>query len=116
MQCSEAPNGARQNLKSYYRAKQIREILRLSHKINGKTTESGSDPYKFTMEIDRLAADLHRLGDKSLVELRKGVIIVAGLSADHEMKCQSVENNPTGFERAEIERVVGNQFTSLLTQ
>ena len=25
--------------------------------------DSGSDPFKYTMEIGRLAADLHRLGD-----------------------------------------------------
>ena len=31
------------------------------------------------MEIDRLAADLYRLGDKSVTELRKCVIIVVGL-------------------------------------
>ena len=38
------------------------------------------------MAIDRLAADLHRLGDRSVTELRKGVIIVAELSADHEIE------------------------------
>ena len=44
--------------------------------------EPGVDPFNFMMEIDRLliAADLHRLGDKSVTELRKCVIIVSGLS------------------------------------
>ena len=37
------------------------------------------------MEVDKLAAGLHRLGDKSVTDLRKCVIIVAGLSADYEM-------------------------------
>ena len=68
------------------------------------------------MEIDRLVADLHRLGDKSVTELRKCVIIVSGLSADFEIECRVLENNPAGLKRAEIERVVGNQYNSLLTQ
>ena len=59
--------------------------------------EPGSDPFKFIMEVDRLAADLHRLGDKSVTELRKCVIIVSGLSADFEMECRMLENNPTGL-------------------
>ena len=29
--------------------------------------EPGGDPYKFMMEIDRLVADLHRLGDKFVI-------------------------------------------------
>ena len=37
-------------------------------------------------EIDRLAEDLHRLGDKSVTGLRKCVVIVFGLSADFEME------------------------------
>ena len=28
--------------------------------------EPGSDPFEFMMEIDRLAADFHRSGDKSV--------------------------------------------------
>ena len=48
--------------------------------------EPGGDPFKFMREIDRLAADLHRLGDKSVTGLRKYVIIVSGLSADFEME------------------------------
>ena len=78
--------------------------------------EPGSDPFKFMMEVDRLAADLHRLGDKSVTELRKCVIIVSGLSADFEMECRMLENNPAGLNRAEIERVVGNQYIRLLRQ
>ena len=71
--------------------------------------ESSGYPFKFMMEVDRLAADLHRLGDKSVTELRKCVIIVSGLSADLKMECCILENNPAGPNRAEIERVVGNQ-------
>ena len=43
--------------------------------------QPGEDPFQFMMEIDPLAADLHRLGDRSVTELRKCVIIVAGVSA-----------------------------------
>ena len=68
------------------------------------------------METDRLAADLHRLGDKSVTELRKCVFIVSGLSTDFEMECRMLENNPAGLNRAEIERVVGNQYNRLLRQ
>ena len=71
MQRSNVPNEACRNLESHYRAKGTREILRLSHEINGKTMEPGGDPFKFLMEIDKLAADLHRLGDKSVTELKK---------------------------------------------
>ena len=78
--------------------------------------EPGGDPFKFMMEIDRLAADLHRLGDKSITELRKCVIIVSGLSADFEMECSILEKNPAGLNRAEIEHVVGNQYNRLLRQ
>ena len=87
VQRSDAPNDAWRNLEFHYRAKGTREILRLSHEINGKTMEPGSDPFKFMMEVDRLAADLDRLEDKSVTELRKCVIIVPGLSADFEMEC-----------------------------
>ena len=68
--------------------------------------EPGGDPFKFMMEIDRLAADLHRLGDKSITELRKCVIVVSGLSAYFQMECRILENNSAGLNRAEIERVV----------
>ena len=78
--------------------------------------EPGGDPLKFMMEVDRLAADLHRLGYKSATELRKGVIIVSGLSADFEMECRILENNPAGLNRVEIERVVENQYNRLLRQ
>ena len=114
VQRSNAPNDAWRNLESHYRAKETREILRLSHETNGKTMEPGGDPFKFIMEIDRLAADLHRLGEKSVTELRKRVIIVSGLSADFEMECRMLENNTSGLNRAEIERVVENQYNRLL--
>ena len=116
VQRSNAPNDAWRNLESHYRAKGTREILRLSHEINGKTMEPGGDPFKFMMEVDKLAADLHRMGDNSVTELRKCVIIVSGLSADFEMECRRLENNPAGLNRAEIERVVGNQYNRLLRQ
>ena len=61
------------------------------------------------MEVDRLAADLHRLGRRSVRELKKCVIIAARLSADYQTERRMLENNPTGLERAAIERVVGNQ-------
>ena len=44
------------------------------------------------------------------------MIIVAGLSADFEMECRTLENNPVGLNRAEIERVVENQYNRLLRQ
>ena len=78
--------------------------------------ELGGDPFKFMMEMNRLAADLHRLGDKSVTGLRKCVIIVPSLSADFELECRMLENNPAGLNRAEIERVVGNQYNRLLRQ
>ena len=68
------------------------------------------------MEVGRLAADLLRLGDKSLTELRKCVIIVSGVSADFEMECRILEINLAGLNRAEIERVVRNQYNRLLRQ
>ena len=107
VQRSNAPNDGWRNLESHYRAKEIREILCLSHEINGKTMEPGGD---------RLAADLHRLGDKSVTELRKCVIIVSGLSADFEMEGRMLENNSAGLNRAEMDRVVGNQYSTLLRQ
>ena len=94
VQRCQAPNKAWINLELHYRAKGTREILRLSHEINGKTMEPGSDPFKFMMEVDKLAGDLHRLGDKSVTELRKCVIIVSGLSADFEMECRMLETTP----------------------
>ena len=116
VQRSNAPNDAWRNIELNFRAKGTREISRLSHEINGKTMEPGGDPFKFMMEVDRLAADLHRLGDKPVTELRKCVIIVCGLSIDFEMECRILENNPAGRNRAEIERVVGNQYNRLLRQ
>ena len=83
MQRSEAPNDAWQNLESHYRAKEAREILRLSHEVNGKTMQLREDPFQFMMEIDQLAVDLHSLGDRLVTELRRFVIIVTRLSADN---------------------------------
>ena len=78
--------------------------------------EPGSDPFKFVMEVDRLAAGLHRLGDKSVTDVRKCVLVVSGMSAGFAMECRMLENNPSGLNRAEIERVVGNQYNRLLRQ
>ena len=41
---------------------------------------------------------------------------MSGLSADVEMECRILENNPAGLNRAEIERVVGNQYNRLVRQ
>ena len=68
------------------------------------------------MEIGLLALDLHRLGDRSVTKPRKCVVIVAGLSANYGIEVRMLENNSTGLEKAEIERVVGNQFNRLLRQ
>ena len=102
MQRSEAPNDAWKNLESHYRANGTRERVRLSHEVNGKTMQPGEDPFQFMMEIDRLAAGLHRLGDRLVTELRKCVNIVAGLSLDYEIEVRMRENNATGLERAGI--------------
>ena len=56
------------------------------------------------------------MGDKSVTELIKCVIIMSGMSADFEMECHMLENNPTGLNRADIERVVGNLYNRLLRQ
>ena len=71
VQRSEAPNDAWRNLESHYRAKGTREIPRLLHEVNVKTMEPGGDPFKFMMEIDSFAVDLHRMGEKFETELRK---------------------------------------------
>ena len=105
VQRRNAPNDAWRNLEPHDRAEGTREILCLSHEINGKTMESGGDPFKFMMEIDSLAADLHRLGDKSVTDLRKCIIIVSGLSAGFEMECRMLEKKPAALNRTEIERV-----------
>ena len=44
------------------------------------------------------------------------MIIVSGLSADFEMECCMLEINPAGRNRAETERVVGNQYNKLPRQ
>ena len=41
---------------------------------------------------------------------------MSGLSADFDMECRILENNPAGLNRAEIKRVVGNQYNRLLRQ
>ena len=84
--------------------------------VNGIAMQPGEDPFQFIMEIDRLVADLHRLGGKSVTEVRKCVIIVVGLSADYEIEVCMLKNNLTGLERAEIERVVGKQHNRPLRQ
>ena len=42
--------------------------------------EPREDLLKLVMEVDRLAVDLYRLGDRSVTELKKCVTIIAGLS------------------------------------
>ena len=91
-------------------------ILSLSHEVNWKTMQPRKDPFQIMMKINRLAADLHRLGDRSVTELRKCVVVVAGLSADYEIEAHMLDNNPTGLDKTEIERVVGNQYNRLLRQ
>ena len=113
VQRSEAPNDAWQNFESHFRAKRTREILRLSHEVNGKTMQPGEDPFQFMVEVDRLVADLHRLGDKPIKKLKK-CVSWGELSAHYEIEVRMLENNPAGLERAEIECVVGNQNNRLL--
>ena len=86
VQRSEASNDAWRNPESHYRAEGTREILRLSLEVGGKAMETGEEPFKLAKETDRLAANIHRLGDRSVTELRKCVIIVARLSADYQME------------------------------
>ena len=71
MQPSEAPNDTWRNLQSHYRAKGTKGILHLSYEVNEKTMELGSDPFKFIMEIGSLAANLHRLGERSVTKVRE---------------------------------------------
>ena len=78
--------------------------------------QPGKDPSKFMMEIDRLAADLHRLGYRSVTELRKCAIIVAVLSADYEIECRMLENSPAHLESAETKRIVLNRYNKRLRQ
>ena len=116
VQRSKAPNDAWRNLKSYYRVKGTGEILRLSYEVNGKTMQPGEDIFQFMMEIGRLAAVLHKLENISVTKLRKCVIIVAGLPADYGIEVRMLESNSAGLDRAEIERVVGNQYNRLVRQ
>ena len=41
---------------------------------------------------------------------------MSGLSADYEMECRMLENNPAGLNRAVVELVAGNQYNRLLRQ
>ena len=70
--------------------------------------EPGKDPFKFIVEIDRLAAAPDKLGDRSVTKQRKCVIIVAGISANYKIECRMLNDNPTGLERAEIKRIICN--------
>ena len=81
VQRSDAPNDAWRNLEFHYRAKRTRETLRLSHDINGKTMEPGSDSFKFMMEIDRLGAGT---GTKTRTErtTRQGTGVRTGAEAE----------------------------------
>ena len=116
VQRSKVPNDAWRNLESHYSAKGTREILRLSHDVNGKTMQPGEDTFQFMIQIDRLAADFHRLDGRSVTGLRRCVVIVAGLSADYDIDVRMVDNNPADLERAEIERLVRNQYNRLPKQ
>ena len=78
-------------------------------RLTGKHCNQGRILFKFMVEIDWLAADLHRLGDRSVTGLRKRVINLAGLSADYEIEVQMLESNPAGLDRAEIERAIGRR-------
>ena len=78
--------------------------------------QPGEHPFQFMIEMDRLAAELHRLGDRSVTKLKKCVVIGARLSADYEIEVRMLNNNPAGLDRAEIERAVGNQYNRLLRQ
>ena len=75
--------------------------------------EKGS--FKFMMELDRLAADLRKLGDRSKPQLRKCVIILAEPSADYEIECRILENNATVLKRTQIERRESIHQTSQAT-
>ena len=44
------------------------------------------------------------------------MIAVAGLSANYKIEIRMLENSPAGLNRAEIERVVGNQYNRILRQ
>ena len=44
------------------------------------------------------------------------MVIVVGLSADYEIEVRMLENNLTGLELAEIERVAGNQYNRVFRQ
>ena len=52
VQRSEASNEAWRNVESHNKSKETREILRLSHEINGKTMQPREDPFQFMIEVD----------------------------------------------------------------
>ena len=56
--------------------------------------EPGEDYFQFMMEIDRLAADLHRLRNRSVTGLRERVSIVPVLSADYEIEVRILSEYP----------------------
>ena len=89
----------------------------MSNEVNGKTIQQGEDFFiQFMMEIDQLAADFHRVGDISVTELNKHVIIVTGLPSDYEIEVRMLENNPAGLKRADIECFVRSQYNKLFRQ
>ena len=73
----------------------------------------GEYPFKFMKDINWLAAELHEQGDRSVTELRNGVVIVAGRSNNYQIELRMLENTSTGLERAET---VGVQYNRLLGQ
>ena len=44
-------------------------VQRSEHEVNAKMMELVEDPFEFVVEIDRLAADYRRLGDRSVTNL-----------------------------------------------
>ena len=60
------------------------------------------------MGIERFAGDRCKLGDRSVTQLEKCVIIVAGLYADYEIEARMLENDPAGLKRADIEHIINN--------
>ena len=68
------------------------------------------------IEIDRLAKELQRVGNKTISEMKQYVVIVVERSADYEMVCHILKNNAAGLSRAEIERGLWNQYNRLFWQ
>ena len=59
--------------------------------------EARGVPFKFVLEADGLIANHQSLGDKPVTELRKCLIIVAGLSTGCEMEWCMLNNIPPGL-------------------